>query len=152
MRITQGMMKGTSIINQVKKASVLNKNTKKKKTLLQKLMDQKNKVSEQIKNLDKKDLSNTEKSKQLTQLQKQLKALDEAIKLEKQNEEKKKAAEKKANPKIRVAQMKSDALNIMMSDKSKDNRNNFMMSADVKSINQMLAMQKVSMYKNKAVS
>lgn len=152
MRITQGMMKGTSIINQVKKASVLNKNTKKKKTLLQKLMDQKNKVSEQIKNLDKKDLSNTEKSKQLTQLQKQLKALDEAIKLEKQNEEKKKAAEKKANPKIRVAQMKSDALNIMMSGKSKDNRNNFMMSADVKSINQMLAMQKVSMYKNKAVS
>ena len=116
-------------------------------------MDQKNKVSEQIKNLDKKDLSNTEKSKQLTQLQKQLKALDEAIKLEKQNEEKKKAAaKKKVNPKIRVAQMKSDALNIMMSGKSKDNRNNFMMSADVKSINQMLAMQKVSMYKNKAVS
>ena len=34
MRITQGMMKGTSIIDQVKKASVLNKNTKKKKNVI----------------------------------------------------------------------------------------------------------------------
>lgn len=149
MRITQGMMKPSNNF------SALNtKKNKKPKTMLQKLMDQKKKVSDKIKALNKEGTSGTEKSKQLAQLEKQLKALDESIKLEKQKEQKKKEKSKKTmeNPKLKVALIKSEAFNIMLSGNSRQNRDQGMMSQNVKNINQMLAMKKLSMYKKHAVS
>jgi len=147
MRITQGMMKSQTVMSQLKAKNVVN-SSKKNKTPLQKLMDQKKKVEKQLKNLGKKDISSSEKTKLMKQLSEQLKKIDEAIKLSKKKEKKKPVDKKRevANSKLRVAEIRSEAFNIMISGSKQTNRFDNGMLNNIKNINQVIAMKKVSAY------
>lgn len=147
MRITQGMMKSQTVMSQLKAKNVVN-SSKKNKTPLQKLMDQKKKVEKQLKNLGKKDISSSEKTKLMKQLSEQLKKIDESIKLSKEKEKKKPVDKKRevVNSKLRVAEIRSEAFNIMISGSKQTNRFDNDMFNNIKNINQVIAMKKVKAY------
>lgn len=147
MRITQGMMKRPGVFNQAKQSSLINGKKKKDKSVLEKLMADKNKIAEAIKSVGSKDISQAEKAKQLKALNTRLKSINEMIKVKNDKLIDKKDIDKKrevSQSKLRVAQIRKEAFDMMLSgNKSTKGLMDPLTMSKFKDINDLLATRKI---------